>query len=119
MLTNRETRLRFNDHTSNPIIINNGIGQGDPLSMELYQYYNANLLNIPADPNQLAITYVDDAILFASGSTFKETVMPLGLSLVPCTNLYLYSATMCTTRPLLLDLPSYLRLYGLCHYLNT
>jgi hypothetical protein len=47
------------------------------------------------------------------------SVTPLGLSLVPRTNLYLYSATMCTIEPLLSDLPSDLRLYGLCHYLNT
>jgi hypothetical protein len=72
MLTGRKTRLRFDNHTMNPITINNGIGQGDPLSMGLYQYYNANLLDIPAEPNQLAIAYVDDTILFASGSTFKE-----------------------------------------------
>jgi hypothetical protein len=73
MLTGRETRLRFDDHTTNPITINNGIGQGDPLSIGLYQYYNADLLDIPAEPNQLAIAYVNDAILFASGSTFEET----------------------------------------------
>jgi hypothetical protein len=48
-----------------------------------------------------------------------DHVMPLGLSLVPCTNLYLYSATMCITGLLLPDLPSYLRLYRLCCYLNT
>jgi hypothetical protein len=72
MLTGRETRLRFDDHTTNPITINNGIGQGDLLSMGLYQYYNVDLLDIPAEPNQLAIAYVDDTILFASGSTFEE-----------------------------------------------
>jgi Reverse transcriptase (RNA-dependent DNA polymerase) len=72
MLINRETRLRFNNHTSDMIPINNGIGQGDPLSMGLYQFYNVDLLNIPDSPNQLAIAYVNDAILFASGSTFEE-----------------------------------------------
>ena len=73
MLTNRETKLRFDDHTSEAIPINNGIGQGDPLSMGLYQFYNADLLDIPTEPNQLAIAYVDDAILYASGNTFEET----------------------------------------------
>jgi hypothetical protein len=73
MLTNRVTRLCFDDHISDPIPINNGIGQGDPLSMGLYQYYNADLLDIPYEPNQMAIAYVDDAILFASGDTFEET----------------------------------------------
>jgi hypothetical protein len=33
----------------------------------------------------------------------SPTVTPLGLSLVPRANLYLYSATMCTTGPLLSD----------------
>jgi Reverse transcriptase (RNA-dependent DNA polymerase) len=73
MLLDRETRLRFDDHTSDAIPINNGVGQGDPLSMGLYQYYNADLLSIPTEPNQLAIAYVDDAILFASRATFEET----------------------------------------------
>jgi ribonuclease HI len=73
MLRNRETRLRFDDHTSEAIRIDNGIGQGDPLSMGLYLFYNADLLSIPAEPNQLAIAYVDDVILYASGSTFEET----------------------------------------------
>jgi hypothetical protein len=41
--------------------------------MGLYLFYNADLLSIPTEPNQLAIAYVDDVILYASGSTFKET----------------------------------------------
>ena len=73
MLDNRETKLRFDDYTSKAILINNGIGQGDPLSMGLYQFYNADLLDIPIEPNQLAIAYVDDAILYASGDNFEET----------------------------------------------
>ena len=73
MLTNRVTNLRFDDHTSKAIPIDNGIGQGDPLSMGLYQFYNADLLSIPTEPNQLAIAYVNDAILYASGDTFEDT----------------------------------------------
>jgi len=46
MLTNRETKLRFNDYTSEAIPINNGFSQGDLLSMGLYQFYNADLLGI-------------------------------------------------------------------------
>ena len=73
MLRNRETRLRFDDYTSEAIPIDNGIGQCDPLSMGLYQFYNADLLDIPSEPNQLAIAYVDDAILYATGSNFEDT----------------------------------------------
>jgi hypothetical protein len=73
MLTDRETNLRFDNYFSEAISLNNGIGQGDPLSMGLYQYYNADLLDILAEPNQLAIAYVDNTILYAPGSTFEET----------------------------------------------
>ena len=45
MLKGRKTRLKFDNHESENIIIDNGIGQGDPLSMVLYQYYNADLLD--------------------------------------------------------------------------
>jgi hypothetical protein len=41
--------------------------------MGLYQFYNADLLNIPTEANQLAIGYVDNAIIFASGSSFEDT----------------------------------------------
>ena len=46
ILTNRRTRIKFNDYTSEYHNITNGIGQGDPLSMLLYILYNADLLEI-------------------------------------------------------------------------
>ena len=73
MLQGRTTKLKFDDHVSGQIEIDNGIGQGDPLSMILYQYYNADLLDIPAAPNEAAAAYVDDAILVATARTFEET----------------------------------------------
>ena len=72
MLENRCTTLRFDDHASETIPLNNGIGQGDPLSMALYQYYNADILEIPSKPQEAAEAYVDDAILIASAKTFEE-----------------------------------------------
>ena len=60
MLRGRTTKLKFDDHESGQIAIDNGIGQGDPLSMVLYQYYNADLLDIPAAPNEAAAAYVDE-----------------------------------------------------------
>ena len=72
MLSNRNTILRFDDHTSETIALDNGIGQGDPLSMALYQYYNADILEIPNRPQESAEAYVDDAILTASAKTFEE-----------------------------------------------
>ncbi|KAF8261081.1 hypothetical protein EI94DRAFT_1553309, partial [Lactarius quietus] len=59
LLKDRETRLRFDDHESGPISIDNGIGHSDPLSMVLYQYYNT-------------AAYVDDAILVTTAKTFKD-----------------------------------------------
>jgi hypothetical protein len=73
LLHNCTTKLKFDDYTSEDIHINNGIGQGDPLSMVLYQYYNTDLLDIPNNSNKSAMAYVDDAILIATGENFVET----------------------------------------------
>ena len=72
MLKNCSTILRFDNHTSEPILLDNGIGQGDPLSMALYQYYNADILEIPNRPQESAEAYVDNAILTATAKTFEE-----------------------------------------------
>ena len=77
MLENRKTTLRFDDHTSEEILLDNGIGQGDPLSMALYQYYNADILEIPSAPQESAKAYVDDAILIATAKTFEEAHVKL------------------------------------------
>ena len=68
MLKNRHTTLRFADHTSEAVTLDNGIGQGDLLSMVLYQYYNTDILEIPNKPQESAEAYVDDAILTASSA---------------------------------------------------
>ena len=73
MLKGRITRLKFDNHESDDIEIDNGIGQGDPLSMVLYQYYNADLLDVPTSPSEHAAAYVDDTILIATAKTFKDT----------------------------------------------
>ena len=67
------TKLKFNDFTSEDIPLSNGIGQGDPLSMILYQYYNTDLLDISTGSNESAIAYVDDTILIATGDNFTKT----------------------------------------------
>jgi ribonuclease HI len=72
MLKDRSTILKFDDYVSEPILLNNGIGQGDPLSMALYQFYNADILDIPTGKDESAIAYVDDAILTATASTFQQ-----------------------------------------------
>jgi hypothetical protein len=72
MLENQHTTLHFDDHTLAPILLDNGIRQGDPLSMALYQYYNTDILDLPNGPQESAEAYVDNAILTATAKTFKE-----------------------------------------------
>lgn len=73
MLSDRATVLKFNGYTSERTPIDNSIGQGDPLLMVLYQYYNADLLDVPEHVGEEAVTYVDDAFMLASGCNFQET----------------------------------------------
>ena len=60
MLTNWRTRLKFDGFTSDWVGVNNGIVQGDPLSMILYLFYNADLID-GAKKGEAKIAYVDDA----------------------------------------------------------
>jgi endonuclease/exonuclease/phosphatase family metal-dependent hydrolase/predicted RNA-binding Zn-ribbon protein involved in translation (DUF1610 family) len=73
LLRERFTTLKFDDFTSDRIVLDNGIGQGDPLSMILYQYYNVDILDIPNSVNETAAAYVDDAILVATARNFNQT----------------------------------------------
>ena len=74
LLSNRKTKLKFDDHISEAITVNNGIGQGDPLSMILYILYNADLLDIPNNPQKEdGIGYIDDIALLAIAANFIET----------------------------------------------
>jgi len=60
MLREQFTTLKFDGYVSDHIPIDNGIGQGDPLSMVLYRYYNADLLDIPKCAKEDAVAYMDD-----------------------------------------------------------
>ncbi|KAF5340335.1 hypothetical protein D9611_007948 [Ephemerocybe angulata] len=77
LLDGRRTKLRFDDYLSDFKSIDNGIGQGCPLSMIIYIIYNADLLEIRQDMDEDTIGYVDDAILIAEGKTFKDTTKML------------------------------------------
>jgi len=72
MLRGRITALKFDGYTSEPITIDNSIGQGDPLSMGIYQYYNADLLDIPSEKDESTMAYVDDLVMIAIADTFPE-----------------------------------------------
>ncbi|CAG7854336.1 SubName: Full=Uncharacterized protein {ECO:0000313/EMBL:CCA76494.1} [Serendipita indica DSM 11827] len=73
MLTGRTTRLKFDGNHSEPRPITNGNSQGCPLSMILYLFYIAPLLEISNKTNQLTIGFVDDTTLLAIGKSFTET----------------------------------------------
>ena len=72
MLHGRVTSLKFNGYMSAPIHINNSIGQGDPLSMVLYQYYNTDLLDIPSNKDKDAMAFVDNLFMLAIADTFAK-----------------------------------------------
>ncbi|KIJ35039.1 hypothetical protein M422DRAFT_262780 [Sphaerobolus stellatus SS14] len=71
LLTDRSTRLHFDNFTSETLNIDNGIGQGETSSMFLYLIYNHMLVSIPDSPNQYGGAYVDDTFM-TSTDTFKE-----------------------------------------------
>ncbi len=71
LLSDRRTKLKFDGFMSDWVGINNGIVQGDPLSMILYLFYNADLLE-DVKKKEMKITYVDDVNFFAEGVNFEE-----------------------------------------------
>ena len=75
MLTQRHTKLSFDDFLSTPIPITNSNNQGCPLSMMFYAFYNAGLLELssPNAPDEKQFGFVDDMALLVTGSTFTET----------------------------------------------
>src|SRR6266481_7003922 len=71
LLTSRHTRLKFDGYTLDWMDINNGIVQGNPLSMVLYLFYNADLL-MTSHKKELKIAYIDDVNFLVEGDNFKE-----------------------------------------------
>ena len=76
LLTNWCTRLKFDGFTSNWVDVDNGIIQGDPLSMILYLFYNADLLS-DANKKETKVVYVDDANYYAEGANFNKAYVKL------------------------------------------
>ncbi|KAJ8582676.1 hypothetical protein M405DRAFT_698294, partial [Rhizopogon salebrosus TDB-379] len=79
VLTGRQTQLRFDEFTLDWIPINNGIGQGDPLSMVLYIIYNSDLVDVAKKRHgkeaiqELTLAFVDDAAFIAIAKDFNAT----------------------------------------------
>lgn len=72
MLHGRVTTLKFNGYILEPIHIDNGISQGDPLSMVLYQHYNADLPDIPSNKDEDVMAFVDNLFMLAIVDNFEE-----------------------------------------------
>lgn len=73
MLSDRKTQLRFDDYLSDPIHITNGTTQGCPLSMLLYAFYNADLIDVAKGKDELASGFVDDCAFVTVGDTLDIT----------------------------------------------
>ena len=76
LLTDRCMWLKFDSFTSDWISNDNGIVQGDPLSMILYLFYNADLLE-DVGKMETKVGYVDDVNFFAKGRTFDAAYAKL------------------------------------------
>jgi len=78
MLTGRRNRVKFNDYTSDWFNLDNGIVQGNTLSMILYLFYNADMLDIARGRFEMCLGYVDDMALVVSVGSFRDTHCMLG-----------------------------------------
>ena len=72
-VTNRTTRISFDDFRSSVKAINCGIDQGCPISGILFIFYNADLLDITNKKNgEDSLAVVDDTTLLATGADLAE-----------------------------------------------
>jgi len=72
MLTNHSTRLKFDNHTLDWFPLDNGIGQGDLLSIVLYLFYNSNILEVPRGKHKMGLGYVDDMAFVVIDPSFPK-----------------------------------------------
>ncbi|KAG9223182.1 hypothetical protein CCMSSC00406_0000129 [Pleurotus cornucopiae] len=94
LLTDRQTTMVFDDYKSDWIDVDNGIGQGDPISMILYLFYNADLVDVPADDKgEAAIAYVDDVTFIVEAKTLRGAHRKLSDMMTRCGGGYEWSAT--------------------------
>lgn len=73
-LAQRTTTLHFDGFMSAIFGVDNGLDQGDPLSVILYIIYNTPLLNISLPARRAAmLLFVDNAAIITTGATFSTT----------------------------------------------
>ena len=73
MLTSRKTHLKFNDYTLPPISINNDTTQDCPLSIILYTFYNAPLVETALYKHESSYGFIDNCLYLAIADTLPET----------------------------------------------
>jgi len=72
-MNGRETVIAFDDYTSDPIPVKNGLDQGCNLSMSGYRFYNASQIKGSAGrKDELATNYADDAACATTAKTIEE-----------------------------------------------
>ena len=76
-MTDQQTHLKFDGYLSDWNPINNGIGQGDPLSMIMYLFYNTDLIEVATAKGQLAVAFMDNASLYVEGDTYDKAYASL------------------------------------------
>ena len=66
--------MKFDDYLLDPLDIDNGCDQGDPTSIILYHFYNADLIDV-ANKSQveLAPAFIDDVTFLVAGTNFMTT----------------------------------------------
>ncbi len=78
-LSNRKTKLHFDDHVTDPLLASSGIPQGSPLSPILYLFYSADLLEITEAKRKDLFTagYIDDTMLAAVSDSIQDNITKL------------------------------------------
>lgn len=71
-LSNRSTTLKLQEYTALSAPIETGIPQGSPLSLILYLFYNADLIEAYKTENIEAVGYIDDVSILAVGLTTQR-----------------------------------------------
>ena len=72
MLTNRFTRLCFDDYISDRMPIDNRTTQGHPASMGFYSIFNAPLMMVARLKDKLSPGFIDNSMMLATGPTLSD-----------------------------------------------
>jgi hypothetical protein len=72
-LHDRYTRVMIDGYTSKEYETATGIPQNSPLSSILYLFYNADLVESCNTDAIMAIGYIDDVAIMATGNTTKKS----------------------------------------------